>query len=93
MAARSLTAVVRGRVQGVNFRDFAQRRAIALGLRGYVRNLPDGQSVEVYAEGEETALQTLVEHLRKGPPLARVDAIEERWGEPRGEVEGFTVHW
>ena len=66
----SLRAVVRGRVQGVFFRDFVRRHADQLNLRGYVRNLPDG-GVEVVAEGERPALERLLEYLKEGPPAAR----------------------
>ena len=55
-AARArLHAVVHGRVQGVNFRSFAASRARGLALSGTVRNLPDGRSVEVVAEGDRAA--------------------------------------
>jgi len=54
----SLTATVRGRVQGVFFRAFVQRLARQLGISGYVRNLPDG-SVEIRAEGEKSQLDVL----------------------------------
>ena len=86
-------AVVRGRVQGVNFRDFAHRKAVALGLVGYTRNMPDGTSVEVYAEGDEASLRALLAHLRSGPGLARVEDIEERWEAPGGGLDGFQIIW
>jgi len=72
-AARS--AVVRGRVQGVWFRASTAERARALGLRGRAVNRPDG-SVLVQAAGDAKALERLVEWLHKGPPMARVDAVE-----------------
>lgn len=72
-AARFL---VGGRVQGVGFRYFALRQARAIGIRGWVRNLPDGR-VEVHAEGAETALRRFAAALRQGPPLSRVEEVTE----------------
>ena len=70
---------ISGRVQGVNFRYFTQQNAIRLGIRGYVKNLPDG-GVEIVADGEKVTIDLFVAILRKGPPAARVDAVnvEER---------------
>jgi acylphosphatase len=65
---------VTGRVQGVGFRVWTARRARELGLRGAVRNEPDG-SVVVEGEGEPAALERLEELLRRGPALARVRAV------------------
>ena len=90
-AVVSLHAVVKGRVQGVNFRDFVYRRAISLGLTGYVRNLPDMRSVEVVAEGQRERLELLVEHLRHGPRAARVDGVDVQWGEASGRHTRFGV--
>ncbi len=87
------TALVRGRVQGVNFREFARRKAVAGGLVGYTHNLRDGSTVEVYAEGDEAALQCLLDELRSGPALARVDQVEVTWSEARGGLEGFHIFW
>ncbi|MBN2206743.1 MAG: acylphosphatase [Candidatus Aminicenantes bacterium] len=89
MAAR-LHAWVSGRVQGVCFRDYVQRRAGALALTGWVRNLGDGR-VEVVAEGGRSALDELADRLRTGPPAARVDALEIRWEEPAGEFGDFRI--
>jgi len=73
---------VRGRVQGVGFRYFAQRAAEELGLSGYVRNLDDGR-VEVYAIGPEARLSELAGRLHRGPRWAEVHAVEEQEAEPR----------
>lgn len=67
--------LVSGRVQGVFYRASAQKQARALGLSGYARNLPDGR-VEVLARGLVAQVESLERWLRKGPPLARVDALE-----------------
>jgi acylphosphatase len=77
----SLRALVRGRVQGVNFRQFVYTRARFLRLTGYVSNLDDGQTVEVVAEGLRSDLDQLLEYLREGPRSARVEAIDVEWGE------------
>lgn len=79
-----------GRVQLVMFRDFAQRKARGLGVTGYVRNLSDG-SVEVLAQGEETALASFVEKLHRGPMLARVDNVEVTWRESEKRFEAFDI--
>ena len=87
----SLHAVVRGRVQGVSFRDFVYVRARFLGLSGYVRNLPDGRSLEVVAEGKREVLEQLLEHLQQGPRTARVKAVDVKWGPASGRYSRFGV--
>ena len=67
---------IRGRVQGVGFRYFAQRAAAELGLTGYVRNLDDGQ-VEVYATGTVERLSQLAGLLHRGPRWADVRGVDE----------------
>lgn len=90
-AEASLRVVVRGRVQGVGFREFVYTRAHFLGLRGYVRNLPDMRSVEVVAEGERPSLEQLLEYLREGPRGAHVDGLNVTWGEPTRRHTTFGV--
>ncbi len=82
--------VIRGRVQGVGFRDFVLRRALALGLTGWVRNRRDG-GVEMEAEGDRAALEALIETLRAGPPGARVQGLEDEWSEGAAGYHGFEV--
>lgn len=84
-------AIVRGRVQGVNFRSFVFTRAGLLHLNGYVRNLPDGRSLEVVAEGERADLERLLVYLDESPRLSRIDAIEVEWGDATSEHDAFTV--
>jgi acylphosphatase len=67
---------VRGRVQGVGYRYFAQREAMALGLTGYTRNLDDGR-VEVYAAGPANKLDELTGRLHRGPQWSDVRGIDE----------------
>ncbi len=87
----SLEAVVRGRVQGVFFRAFVARKAVELGLTGYVRNLSGGEAVEVVAEGNRGRLEHLLKHLRVGPPAAKVETVEVRWTEYIGQFHDFEV--
>jgi acylphosphatase len=68
--------VVSGRVQGVGFRFFAERVASQLGLRGYVKNLWDG-NVEAYAIGDENQLEEFKRRLTEGPRMARVESVHE----------------
>lgn len=91
-SSRRLSAVVHGRVQGVFFRDFTRREASALGLKGYVRNVPDG-TVEVIAEGPREILERLLQQLRIGSSSARVDRVDVQWQEPTGEFRRFEVRF
>jgi acylphosphatase len=68
---------VRGRVQGVGYRNFAQRAATELGLTGYTRNLDDGR-VEVYAIGPSSRLDEFAGRLHRGPQWSDVRGVEER---------------
>ena len=86
-----LRAVVRGRVQGVGFRDYVYTRARFLALTGYVGNLPDGRSVEVVAEGPRPDLEQLLAYLREGPRMSRVDGVDVEWREPSGAYEDFGL--
>ena len=72
--------VVNGRVQGVGFRYFVVREAQALGLAGWVRNLPDGR-VEVLASGASDIVGAFEGRLWQGPPHARVTSVEAREAE------------
>jgi acylphosphatase len=85
----SFQAVVRGRVQGVGFRYFARQRAEVRGVRGFVRNLPDG-SVEVHAEGKGEAMNAFESDLRQGPSFGRVDDATIVPVKARG-FEGFEI--
>jgi len=70
-AAQAVRARASGRVQGVGFRESARRRAVELGVMGWIRNAKDG-SVEVHAEGPPAAIEALTAFLRKGPRGAHV---------------------
>jgi len=81
--AVSARAVVRGKVQGVGYRDAVLRRARRLGVMGWVRNGEDG-SVLIHAEGAEAAVEELVAFLGEGPPAAQVSEVASE----RVKVEG-----
>jgi acylphosphatase len=87
---RRLTARVTGQVQGVGFRQFTRQEARRLGLRGTVRNRPDG-SVEVVAEGVEAQLRELLVRLRRGPAAASVAEVEAGWAAASGEYRSFEI--
>jgi acylphosphatase len=82
--------IVRGVVQGVGFRIYAQSEANRLGLRGYVRNLPNG-AVEIVAEGDADAVERLIEWAKRGPPAAAVEDVDVEHAEPTGEFSDFTI--
>lgn len=82
--------VVRGRVQGVFFRGATAQEAQVLGLRGWVRNRPDG-SVEIQAEGARRNLEMLLAWAHQGPPAARVTGVEVEWSTEEANWHGFEV--
>ncbi len=69
--------IVHGRVQGVGFRYFAHSAARSLGLRGWVKNRPDG-TVECLAGGSPENLEELYRCLQKGPALSKVDNVSRQ---------------
>jgi acylphosphatase len=82
--------LVTGRVQGVGYRWFVVQAARRRGLRGDVRNLPDGR-VEVRAAGPAQRLASLRDDLGEGPPGARVDAVDSLEPDPGLRFDGFDV--
>jgi acylphosphatase len=80
---------VRGRVQGVGFRDFVERAAHGLGLTGWVRNRDDGD-VEVYAAGPPERVAELGAMLWKGPRWAEVRGVDESEA-PLEQHQGFFI--
>jgi acylphosphatase len=87
--------LIRGRVQGVGYRAFAEYAALDHGLEGFVRNRRDG-AVEAVFAGPAEAVAAMIEACRRGPPGARVDAIDQREGgaadlAPRRPGERFSV--
>lgn len=88
-----LHALVRGRVQGVNFRSATVEAARALDLTGWVANHRDGHTVEVVAEGPRQTLEALLAFLHKGPPAARVGDVEAHWEPAQGEFTRFGVRF
>lgn len=89
MSAR-VHLTLRGRVQGVFFRQSTKAEADRLGLTGWVRNLDNGE-VEATAEGPPEALEEWVRWCHQGPPHARVDRVDRRDEAPQGEFHGFEV--
>lgn len=72
---KSLRVIIKGYVQGVGFRYWAYRHATSLGIKGYVRNRPDG-SVEVLASGDQESVDHFLSLLRRGPSNALVEELE-----------------
>jgi acylphosphatase len=79
-----------GRVQGVGYRWWAVAAATRLGLRGWVRNRSDG-TIELLLTGPEDAVAAMIEACRRGPPAARVIAIEIEDGEDDGSISFTTL--
>jgi acylphosphatase len=92
MAVKRFSALIRGDVQLVGFRAFAQRHASSLGLTGYVRNRADG-AVEVEAEGEEELLSIFLVRIHEGPRSAVVTQVEVEWNPPTGQKGPFRISY
>lgn len=81
---------IKGIVQGVGFRYSMRRIALKLGVNGWVRNLPDGVTVEAVIEGPRDSVEKLIEWAKQGPRYALVKSIKVVWESPKGEI-GFRV--
>jgi len=79
-----------GIVQGVGFRFYAQFRALELGIKGYVKNNPDG-SVTFVGEGDEEDLKKMIEYLKKGPTGAVVQKVDVVWKDSKNEFKDFRI--
>lgn len=79
-----------GRVQGVFFRANTRQQALQLGLRGWVRNLPDGK-VEAWVEGDRSDVGRLIEFCQTGITGARVDMVDMEEASPTGDYTSFEV--
>ena len=82
--------VVKGKVQGVWYRQSTMDQAESLGLAGWVRNLPGGE-VEAVFEGEEDVVEEMLAWCRRGPPLARVTGMDVERGAAEGLAPPFRV--
>jgi acylphosphatase len=82
---KGVRVTVAGHVQGVFFRATCARLAREAGLGGYVRNLPDGR-LEAAFEGDDPAVEAMVDWCRRGPDLALVEAVEVFHEDPVGDT-------
>ncbi len=90
MSQQRLTLLISGKVQGVYYRASAAQTAADLGVTGYAKNLPDGR-VELVAEGPQTALESLRQWCKKGPPAADVDRVDATESSATGEFTSFEI--
>jgi acylphosphatase len=89
---KAITVTVTGRVQGVGYRYAVVDAAEALGLVGWVRNAPDA-SVDMWAQGDEPALEQLVAFLRQGPRTALVRSVDILPVDPDPLLHTFAVRF
>lgn len=90
MAHICVSVRIKGRVQGVFFRQSTLENARELGVNGWVRNLPNG-GVEALFEGEEPAVKKLLTWCKRGPGTARVDEVLSTREKPTGEFADFRI--
>jgi acylphosphatase len=84
--------LVSGRVQGVFFRQNTLEKAQTLNLKGWVKNTEDGK-VEAVFEGDKEKIEKILEWMRIGPPLAKVENLEIRWEDFKDEFENFEIKY
>lgn len=90
MAEKAVAARITGKVQGVWYRAWTQQEATRLGLRGWVRNCPDG-SVEAVFAGPAADVDAMLQSCRRGPPEARVERVETREADAVPEGREFEL--
>ncbi|MEM5777265.1 MAG: acylphosphatase [Candidatus Aenigmatarchaeota archaeon] len=87
---KRIHAYISGRVQGVNFRWNTKLMADKLGIKGWVKNLPDGR-VEIVAEGDDERIDIFLKYVKKGPLLAKVEKIELKEEVYKNEFKKFLI--
>ena len=81
---------IKGKVQGVFYRDWTAQKAKALGLVGWVKNLEDGR-VEAVFEGPRQKVSEIIENCREGSVLAKVEHVDALWEGATGEFSSFEI--
>ncbi len=89
MSGEALKIVVKGRVQGVGYRRFAQKAAQDCKISGWARNLYSGE-VEIYAQGNQQDLEKYLEKLKRGPLFGRVDEVQAQQVKSE-DINGFII--
>lgn len=94
MAIKRSRMIIKGKVQGVFFRDFAKQNANKLGIVGYAKNLKSGD-LEIVAQGEERKLEDFLRLCKRGPIFAKVASVELNHEdiEDEGEYEYFDIRY
>lgn len=87
---RRVHLTIKGQVQGIFFRAFVREQAKKEDVVGYVTNTSQGD-VEVVIEGEKEAVEKMIAACKKGPPLARIGAIDIKEERPAKEFTEFTI--
>jgi acylphosphatase len=92
MAIKQARIILKGKVQGVFFRDFAKQNANKMGIVGYARNTKEG-TVEIVAQGEERKLEDFIRLCKKGPIFAKVESADVSYeaAAEEGEYEYFDI--
>ena len=90
MPKQALKLKIIGQVQGVFYRSEAQKKALSLGLTGWIKNASDG-SVECWAEGDQDKLEEFLEWCWQGPSGARVRNVKVEPVEPQNIFNGFNI--
>jgi acylphosphatase len=89
---------ITGDVIGVGFRAWTKIQAKILGVSGWVRNVYDkpeifgvSGGVETVIQGEQEKLEKMIELLKQGPPVSRVEDVEIFWQTPKENFDGFEI--
>ena len=90
MPDNAVHLIAHGMVQGVGFRFFVRDHATSSGLKGWVKNLPDG-TVEIHAEGEKEILENLIKKVEKGPFFGSVTHLTIDWVDPENIYSSFDI--
>ncbi len=84
---------ITGEVQGVFFRDYIKEKAIALSIVGFAENKDDG-SIYIVAQGARDNLEKLIDQIRKGPPIAKIESVDVKWNtEPTQKFNDFQINY
>ena len=92
MTEKKARLVVRGQVQGVGYRFFASKKAQELGVRGWIKNNPDG-TVEAAVESSGENIEQFIHVLRSEHPWAKVNSIEIEWQPFDAQFQDFKINY